>query len=271
MVVILHGLALVLYVAATGILIGSLVQGRRTVSRGGEATLAGGVLAHGVGLGAYVLRFQELPLVGLAPSLSVLSFLIGAVLLGMAAYREARTIGLILAPLISTLLAVALLLGIAPAGEAFAFRGPWFHLHVFLAFVGYAGLAVSFAAGLLYLLQFRELKGKHFGRMFRFFPALDTLDLVGRRSLAVGFSSLSLALVLGWAWTVRFQHSFAFGDPKVAWAVLTWLTFAAVLAARRGGSRRSRRGALASVVGFAVVVLVYVILRLSVTGGALFL
>ncbi len=107
--------------------------------------------------------------------------------------------------------------------------------------------------------------------MVRFFPALDTLDVVGRRALAVGFPALSVALMLGWAWTVRFRNSLAIGDPQVIWGVLTWLTFLAVLTARSGGAARSRRGALASVVGFVVVVLAYVVLRLSAAGGPLFL
>lgn len=271
MVVTLHGLALFFYIAAAGVLIGSLVEGRRMAPRIGEAILTAAVLAHGGGLVAYTVGFDELPLVGLAPSLSVLGFLIGVVLLAMGAFREARTLGLILAPFVAIILTIGLVLGVAPSGEPLAFRGPWFFLHVVLAFIGYTGLAVSFAAGLVYLLQFRELKAKHLGRVFRFFPSLDTLDLVGRRALALGFPALTLALALGWAWTVRFRHSFAFGDPKVAWAVMTWFTFVTVMTVRSGGAARERRGALASVVGFAIVVLAYVVLRLATAEGAVFL
>jgi len=130
---------------------------------------------------------------------------------------------------------------------------------------------VAFAAGLVYLLQFRELKVKRLGRVFRFFPSLDTLDVVGRRALAIGFAALSIALVLGWAWTVRFQNSFAIGEPDVVWGIVTWFTFLAVIAARVGDPARGRRGAMASVVGFAVVVLVYMVLRLNGAGGTAFL
>lgn len=271
MAAILHGVALILYLAAAGVLIGSLAEGRGSVARGGGATLAAGVLAHGGGLAVYAVAFDELPLVGLAPSLSTFGFLVGLFLLGVTAFREARTLGVVLVPLSAAVVGSALILGLAPAGEPLAFRGPWLYLHVFLAFIGYAGMAVAFAAGLIYLLQFRELKGKRLGRAFRFFPSLDTLDLVGRRALAVGFPALTLALALGWAWTVRFRNSLAIGDPQVILGVLSWLTFVAVMAARSGGAGRSRRGAFASVVGFVVVVLAYVALRLATAGGPLFL
>ena len=234
MVAILHGLALILYLLAASVLLRTLAGAHPRAPQRGPAVLGAAVLAHGAGLAAYAAEHGELPLVSL-------------------------------------MLAVALALGIRPSGEALTFRGPWLYLHVLLAFIGYAGLAVAFAAGLVYLLQFRELKGKRLGRVFRFFPSLDTLDVVGRRALAVGFPALTLALGLGWAWTIRFRHSFAIGEPEVLWGILTWFTFVAVIAARVGDPARGRRGALASVVGFAVVVLVYMVLRLTAAHGAAFL
>jgi ABC-type transport system involved in cytochrome c biogenesis permease subunit len=62
------------------------------------------------------------------------------------------------------------------------------------------------------------------------------------------------------------------GNPKVVWGVITWLVFIAALAARAGrGAPGARRGALVSVVGFAVVVAAYVLLRASEHQGAGFL
>ncbi|MBI4408322.1 MAG: cytochrome c biogenesis protein CcsA [Gemmatimonadetes bacterium] len=271
MVTALHALALALYLASEIMLAASLVGGRRGAPRWGTALVAGAVAVHAVGLAAYALRYGELPLVGLAASLSTLAFLIGVLLLGVAVVRDAGPVGLVLLPIVALLLVVAHILGIAPAGEPPAFRGLWFALHVVLAFLGYAGLALAFAAGFLYLLQFRALKGKRFGKSFRFFPALETLDRLGARALVVGFPALSLGLALGWAWTVRFQRSLAAADPQVIWGVLTWIIFLLALGARRSGAGGDRRGALASVVGFLIVVLAYVALRLTAAEGRAFL
>lgn len=271
MVTLLHGIALLLYGVAAWLLFGSLARGAAAPPRAGlrVATVAFGV--HTIAVVRYVATFGELPLVGLAPSLSALGWLIGAFLLGIVLFRDASPLGLVLAPLVAVLLCAAILLGIHPAGEPIAFRGVWFSLHVVAAFVGYAGLTAAFAAGLLYLLQFRELKDKRFGRVFAYFPSLDTLDRVGHRALLIGYPALTLALVAGWAWTVRFRNSFGGSDPQVIWGVLTWLVFGAALLARATGAERERRAAVVTVVGFAIVIAAYLVLRLAVVEGRGFL
>ncbi len=271
MVGLLHIAALGLYVATAVVLGASLAGGRAGAPRWAAPLIVLALVAHGAAIAAFASRYGELPLVGLGPTLSTFAFLMGIFLLPAAAVRdEVRPVGLVLAPLAALLLAVGLIVGLRPAGEPLAFRGVWFVAHVVLAFIGNAGLAVAFAAGLLYLIQFHELKSKNFGRWFRFLPALETLDRLGRRALIVGFPALSLALGLGWAWTIRFRHSFAATDPKIVWSVLTWLVFLAALVARYGEPGRKRRGAIASVVGFVVVVAAYLVLRLSVADGRLF-
>lgn len=271
MTVALHIGALALYVTAGGLLGASLVGGRSGLPRWGGAVLPVAVVLHGLGLGAYAVVHHELPLVGLAPSLSTLGFLIGAYLVIFAALGEVRAIGLILAPLIALLVGAALIIGVRPTGEPLTFQGWWFALHVLLGFAGCAGLAVAFASGVLYLLQFRALKGKRFGRMFRFSPPLALLDRAGRFALAVGFPAWSLALVLAWAWTLRFDGGILLGNPQVRWGLVTWVVFVLALAARSGPAGRDRRGAWASVLGFMVVVAVYVILRVGAGEGRVFL
>jgi HemX protein len=272
MVTIIFAVALVLYLGASGSLAASFANGRGVATRAGAAMAAGAVALHGAGLVLFTLRYAELPLVGLAPSLSTLAFLIAVFLFIATMADDSRPVGLVLVPLIAVLLAIALVLGIAPSGQPLAFSGLWFSLHVLLAFIGYAGLAIAFAAGLLYLLQFRELKDKRLGRIFRFFPSLPALDALGRRGLGIGFPALTLALLIGWAWTVRFHRTWGMTDPQVIWGVLTWVAFAVVTVVRIAPSPDTeRRAALASVVGFVVVVAAYLLLRTFMAGGQVFL
>jgi HemX protein len=271
MIGFLHGLAFGCYGVVAGALFASFANGRSAPPRAAVYVHAAGVLAHLAALVAFALRYGQLPLAGLGPGLSTLTFLIAVGLLAGTGRRDGRPIGLVLAPLCALLLGVALLIGVEPAASVLAFRGVWFGLHVVLAFVGYACLALAFAAGVLYLLQFRELKEKRLGRVFRYFPSLTTLDRVGRRAIVVGFPGLSLGIALGWAWTLRYQQTLAFGDPEVIWGILTWFVFFALLFMRSGGAGRERRAALANVVGFLVVVTAYLVLRMSMTPGRMFL
>ena len=229
------------------------------------------VLLHVMATLDFWLTYDQLPLGGLAPALSSLALVGGVALVAVLPLREARRIALGLLPLLVALEGGAILLGIEPSQVDLGFQGAGFVLHVALAFLGLQGLAVAFAAGLLYLVQYHELKMKRLGRLSRFIPPLATLERVGGVGLTVGFVSLTLALVLGWAWTVQNLGSLETDDPKVIWAVLSWVVFLGIFLARRGRGQTQYRSALAAVIGFAIVVGTYLALRLTADGTGLFL
>ncbi|HEX2202844.1 MAG TPA: cytochrome c biogenesis protein CcsA [Longimicrobium sp.] len=268
----LHLIALALYALSAALLGVSMARTDRRLPSVATGVLGAAIVLHGADLFLlYPREYGEPPLVGLGPSLSVLALLVAAGSLGIATIGRTGPVGLVLVPVAAALAAVAEIAGVRPSGEVMDFRGPWFVGHVVLAMLGYAGLTVAFAAGLLYLLQYRELKSKRFGAVFRYFPPLDTLDRIGRGALVAGMSFLTAALLVGWAWTERFEHPMSPGNPKVIWGVLSWLVFAAALLARAGGGRPARRSALASVLGFAVVVVWYLLLRAGEGPGGGFL
>ncbi len=267
---ILHVAALLLY-AGVGALYGlSLATGRSAVPRAGIALIAAAVAVHAAALISFTISYAELPLVGMGPALSSFAFLIGAGMLAAALVTEARPLGLVLAPIIALVLLAVLLVGVAPTDQELEFKGVWFVLHVVLAVTAYAAMAVAFAASLLYLMQFRELKDKRFGRIFRFVPSLETLDRLAARALLIGFPALTLALALGWAWTIRFRHSLSMNDPKIMWAMFTWAAFVVALVSRRGRVDADRRAARVTVSAFTAIVAVYVVLRLTLSGRGFF-
>jgi HemX protein len=259
----LHLAAVALYALTAALLGVSFARDHRGLPRIAAGVLGAGAALHLAALVGFTREWHELPLVGLGPSLSVLGLLVALGSLGVATLGRTGPLGLILVPVAAAIAAVAQVVGVHPDGEIMDFRGPWFVLHVGLALLGYAALAVAWAAAVMYLLQWRQLKGKRFGMVFRFFPPLDTLDRIGRLALIAGLPLLSAALVLGWAWTKRFGHPMSPANPKVVWGVLSWLAFAAALGVRLGGGRTARRAALATVVGFALVVISYLLLRVS--------
>lgn len=261
MTIWLHLIAFAQYGIAAALLAISFARGTRRLPVVARGILGLGLAVHAWGLIVFTMRWSELPLVGLGPSLSTLAFLVGLGTLIASTLASAGTVGLVLLPIVTALVGLATAVGVRPTGEPGAFQSVWFVLHVVLAFAGYAGLTVASAAGLMYLLQFRELKSKHFGAIFRFFPPLETLDRLGRKGLLIGFPFLTLALLVGWAWTSRFDVMPSPGSPKLTWVILSWFVFLVALLSRFGSGRRSQRGALVSVVGFVVIVVLYVVLR----------
>ena len=270
-VLLLHGLSLLLYVVASITLVRSFATGSPDAPRSALPFTSSAVALHALAIVAYATTHRELPLVGLAPSLSTLAFLIAMVLLATTRVKDARGVALVVVPFIVLLLGVAMLVGVAPAGTVLRFSGVWFAAHVVFALLGYAGFALSFAAGLLFLLQHRELKTRRFGRIFRFAPPLATLDRLGRNGALAGFATLTIGLLIGWAWTVRFHPQFDPANPQVIWGVLTWLALAGVLGARAGGPKAARRSALVSVIAFGFVVALFCVLRLTMVAGRSFL
>jgi HemX protein len=271
MIVVLHAAALTLYALSAAVFVVSLARKADRLPLDATVMLTAGCVVHAGALAVFLARWGELPLVGLGPSLSTLAFLIAIGSLIAATLGQVGPLGLVLVPVVTLILGAAMLVGFEPAGQIRTFRGVWFVLHVLLAFVGYAGLTMAFAAGLMYLVQFRQLKSKRFGAIFHFFPPLDTLDRIGVRSLLVGFPALTLALILAAAWVVRFPEPAGPGNSHILWGVLTWAVILAALLARAGGGRKGHRGALASVLGFVVVVLAFLLLRVYHPEGGVFL
>jgi HemX protein len=267
----LHVAALVLYALAAALFVICLVREVARLAPFATGMLAVGALVHAGALAVFLAQWGELPLVGLGPSLSTLAFLIAIGSLIVATVGRVGPLGLVLVPVVALILVAALFVGVEPHGEARTYQSVWFVLHVLLAFVGYAGLTMAFAAGLMYLLQFRQLKSKRFGAIFRFSPPLETLDRIGVRALMIGFPALSLALLLASAWVIRFPEPLAPRNSHIVWGVLTWGVILAALLARAGGGRRGHRGALASVLGFVVVVLAFLLLRIGFPQGGAFL
>jgi ABC-type uncharacterized transport system permease subunit len=213
----------------------------------------------------------ELPLVGPGAALSSLAFVGGIALVAMLPLREGKRVVLGLLPFILLLQGVALVLGIRPSPLILDHQGLGFILHVALAFLGYQGFAIAFAAGALYLAQHHELKEKRFGRFFSFLPPLATLDRVGRAGGWIGFSALTLSLLIGWAWTVKNRGSFELASPKVLWAIFSWFAIVVVLALRHGRGSTEVRSAIAAIAAFGAVLVCYVLIRIASAESGLFL
>ncbi len=255
-------LALLLYIGAFTLWVRVLfrgTQGRLILLASLGAAVA--VTAHGIALLDFWYRYGELPLMGPGAALSSLAFVGGIALMGTLPIREVARVAIVILPFIVVLQGTALLFGIHPPEQTPAFQGAGFILHVTFAFLGYQGFTLAFAAGLLYLVQHHELKEKRMGRFYHYIPPLGTLDRLGRVGGWVGFVALSLALLFGTGWALMNPEAISVTDPKVIWAVGSWVLFLGVVLARLGRGRTEYRGALAAVAGFALVVLGYIFLR----------
>lgn len=269
--VVAYGIAAALYLAASARFATRFARARPGATALVAIIIFLGLASHVAGFGFYWAEYGEPPLVGLGPSLASLALLVALALAGLGLFSSARAVGLLLAPIAASLLIIAILAGIEPAGSEMAFRGRWLTIHISLSFLGYAGWVVAAAASLMYLLQWRQLKHKRLGAIFEFFPPLDTLARLSEWALIAGFAALTLGISVGWAWTIRFEGGFRWGDPKVVWGVLAWLALLLALWARLSDRRTARQAAVWNVAGFGVVLVAYLVAKLIITESQLFL
>ncbi len=134
---------------------------------------------------------------------------------------------------------------------------PLLTIHVGMAMVSYGIFAMSFAAGLAYLVQERRLADGRVVERFAWLPTRATLDTVAYRAVIVGFPVFATMIVLG-SWWASIAWSRYWGwDPKETSALVTWLVYAVYLHLRNQRGWRGRPAALVLVVGFAMVLVTY--------------
>lgn len=274
MVLVSHLIALGCYAVATAAALAPFA-GLRPAPR---AVTLGVPMA---GVAAHVVGVAQVTPVGVAPALSLLALFL--ILLQVASERlfRASAVALFTGPLATGLIALALLIGLAPAAAPGGPGGPaggsgptappnaWSILHVTVSILGLALLALAFIAAALYLLQFRELKTKRFGQVFRLFPPLERLDRLNHLALVLGFPTVTLGVLLGYG--MRYAGGATVDPAQVVWGTLTWLVLGWAVGVRVVRHWVGRRAAFASIASFAAVLLVYLALKLSAPGTQRFL
>ncbi len=142
----------------------------------------------------------------------------------------------------------------------------WLPIHVFFAFLGNGIFAISFAVSVLYLIQFKRVKEKKLSESFFKLPSLEALDSLNYKCLTIGFPLLTLGIITGSLWASSAWGSYWSWDPKETWSLITWFLYAALLHGRLNTGWRGKRGAIFSIIGFAVVVFTFLGVNLLLPG-----
>jgi len=143
-----------------------------------------------------------------------------------------------------------------PAGLAPVLASAWIWIHIALAMVGFSAFVFNFVGAIMYLLQERQLKLKRTGTFYYRLPALETLDRLTFRTLALGFplphrrGSCSAPSWARTAWGSAL-------DVRSAGVLLAGgvIIYAGNLAGRAAAGWHGRRAAYFAIFGFAALVL----------------
>ena len=190
-------------------------------------------------------------------SMGLLSWAIGGVY--FLAWRRYRieALGAFVIPL--ALLAAAYSgVSVATAADIpSAFQQLWLGIHIFLAVLGYAALALTFGAGVMYLMQAQQLKSRQPGKLFHRLPSLSLLDELNGQALLLGFPLLTQGLITGSIWAKYVRGSYWHWSLTSLPLLLAWMMYAVLLSGRYTLGWRGKRAAFAAVVGFLIVLASY--------------
>lgn len=134
-------------------------------------------------------------------------------------------------------------------------RSPFFGVHVTVALLGYAALAVAAVYGIMYLLLFRELKKHRVSLLFRRLPTLETLARLNAGAIALGWAGLTIGMVWGTIWAWGLMTGGVLGgdlltDPKFILTVAVWGLYGVCLGGRYLARWPNRQLAVWSILGF---------------------
>lgn len=173
-------------------------------------------------------------------SIMLLYFLVGA------AFRLSL-LGVFTAPLLAILQTISLL---SPFDQSEIKHGkvnPWLELHAAVALIGYAAFALACIAGIMFLLQERQLKKHRINALFHQLPPIHDLAKAIERLVLLGVILLSVALAAAFKIDVPVTNA----KLLLSWAV--WLLYAAILFVMWRRQFSARHTAQLAIGGFAIV------------------
>lgn len=216
-----------------------------------------GFIIHSIWLALRWRTAHYIPLSNLYESVSFFAWAIIFIYLIVETRHRLLVAGAFVLPVAFLLACFGLLLDkevkpLMPSLQSF-----WLGLHVSTCFLGYGSFAIAFSLGLMHILQERQLKSKKLGALFLRLPSLDVLDKLEYRTIAFGFTMLTLGIISGSIWAQSAWGRYWSWDPKETWSLITWFIYAIYLHARLISGWRGRKAAYLVIVGFLVVLFTY--------------
>lgn len=260
-----NAVSIALYLSSGGCYAGSLLGRSPRYGRAANALLVMGLAAHLLGLLGRATIVGGVPYVDLGGSMSLFSWYLGLMYLGLELYYRQRSMSLFLLLILILLQLVAIALPPSPiAVDAAADRkGALFAFHVNLSMMAYSAFALSFCASVLYLIQYRRLRSQNPGRWSALLPSLHLLERLNRSSVIIGVVTLGAGLATGGLWARQaWKDADSPWDPKIAWSLLTLAIYSLFLFLHHRTNWRGPRSTWITTVGFLTAMASYTLVNL---------
>jgi ABC-type uncharacterized transport system permease subunit len=232
-----------------------LVRRREQLFRVAFPAFALGSVFHFVSIMEEGIVNNRCPISNFYETLSMCAFLVAIVYLGVQLRYKLESLSVFIFPLVFVMSLVATFGNPVTALDSPIIKSVWLSTHIVLILLGYAALAFTGVASLLYLFQERELKSKRPGRLYQRLPALGTLDELISKFMGIGFVLITLGVIAASTWASMSLRADWMRQPEIAISFLTWGAYLGMICLRVTAGWRGRKAAIMSVtvIGFAAI------------------
>jgi cytochrome c-type biogenesis protein CcsB len=147
-------------------------------------------------------------------------------------------------------------------GESFKthlFEATFLNSSTMIAVLSWAAVIVLF-----WLIWSQGMRLKNL--LKQYMPALNQLDDVTYRMIAIGWPLLTGGIITGAVWANSAWGTYWSWDPKETWSLITWFVYAIYLHARYVRGWKGTQMAVISAVGFLAVIFTYLGVNLVLSG-----
>ena len=235
----------------------TVIQRREKLFQAGLGAISLGVVFHLVALVEDGLAVRHFPVTSLAEAASFFAFLLAISFLLVYWKYRIHSLSVFIFPLVFVLTLIAAVEHSTYAWGPPLLRTTWLYLHVPLIILGNTAFFLTFAAGVMYLIQEHALKSKKPRAFYNRLPPLEVIDDLAYKSLAVGFPFITLGIVTGALWASSVWGPGWSRDPKIALSFVSWIIYLLLLVTRWSAGWRGRKAAYFAIVGFAIILVTW--------------
>ncbi len=249
--------AVILYGVSTLYSIFLFRKGFRQDSRVSYLLLLAGFLFHTAAMVQRGFRLDRCPIHNLFEATMFVEWALLITYLAIGIGARLRFLGAFVSPLLFIVGVFALMPQLDVEGPALSARQGWLSFHVALFAIAYGAFGLSSIAGIMYLVQERDLKLHKLRVIFSLMPPLQRLDLAAGRLLLAGLTMWTAALLISAGLARGVENVNYLQDPKILWSCLVWALYAGLVIMRWKFAQGGRKFALGAIITFAFVLLTY--------------
>lgn len=261
---LLFQLSLAGYLAAAVLYTIFFIKQKKTLHPAARAVFCAAAGLHTVSLVARYVAAAHTPITSIHEIISFFAWSLSCCYLSFRWRYAVKNFGSF-----AVLLITALMLAAAAAPQTILPLPPelrtWLlPVHASISIVAYAFLSLAAIGGLMYLIQERQLKQKHFGFFYHRLPSLEALDSLNQHCIGLGFLLMTLGMTIGTVWAFQLGGDRGLGwHSKIISAMITWLLYAGLMHHRFVMGWRGRQAAFLTVSAFAAVLLTLFLLLIK--------